>query len=146
MIKKTAFIFICFVLFSCSEQKKETMPVDVLSKQKMAEVMMDVHLLEAAMNINTYRFDPKIKGNSEATFDVFSKNKITKKTYDDSFNYYTLHPEQLTEIYQIVLENLSKMQAKVMSRKEEKKIIHDTIYVSDAAPNKKLKIKSWKKK
>jgi Domain of unknown function (DUF4296) len=137
MIKKIAFIFICLVLFSCSEEKEQTMPVDILSKQKMAEVMIDVHLLEAAMNLNTYRFDPKTKGNS-ATFDVFTKNKITKKMYDDSFEYYTQQPEQLTEIYQIVLENLSKMQAKVMSRKEEKKIIHDTIYVTDTVSHKKL--------
>jgi hypothetical protein len=105
----------------------------------MAEVMMDVHLLEAAMNMNTYRFDSKTKG-SFAEFDIFIKNKITKKIYDDSFEYYTLHPNQLTEIYQIVLENLSKMQANVMSRKEEKKIIHDTIYVDDTRGNKKINL------
>jgi hypothetical protein len=139
MIKKITILIIYISLFSCFEEKRQGIPDAILSKQKMAEVMMDVHLLEAAMNMNTYRFDSKTKG-SFAEFDIFIKNKITKKIYDDSFEYYTLHPNQLTEIYQIVLENLSKMQANVMSRKEEKKIIHDTIYVDDTRGNKKINL------
>ncbi len=144
MIKKITILIIYLSLFSCFEEKRQRIPDAILSKQKMAEVMMDVHLLEAAMNMNTYRFDSKTKGNY-AQFDVFIKNKITKKIYDDSFEYYTLHPNQLTEIYQIVLENLSKMQANVMSRKEEKKIIHDTIYVDGASVNKKINLLKFRK-
>ncbi|NBX87236.1 MAG: DUF4296 domain-containing protein [Bacteroidetes bacterium] len=41
------------------------------------------------------------------------KNNITKKQFDESFRFYSLHPKMLSEVYQIVLNNLSKMQAEV---------------------------------
>jgi len=45
------------------------------------------------------------------------KNNITKKQYDDSYNFYTQHPALLNEVYDLVLNDLSKMQAEVTNKK-----------------------------
>lgn len=146
MIRKTIFIFTCLFLLACAEQKKEGIPSDILSKQKIADVMLDMHLLEAAMSLNTYRPDIIKNGDPAASFDVFDKHKITKDQYNESFEYYAQHPELLNEVYQIVLENLSKMQAEVMNKKEDVKVKKDTIKTSLKRIDKKFPRKINKKK
>lgn len=131
-------VVICLLLFACSEEKKAGIPSHILPKQKMADVMLEVHLLEAAMSLNTYRTDMVTNGNPTPTFDVFDKNKITKDQYNKSFEYYAQHPELLNEVYQLVLENLSKMQAEVMNKKEMEKVKKDTAKITPQRIDKKF--------
>ncbi len=146
MIQKTVLIFVCLLLFACSNEKKVDIPSNVLSKQKMAEVMLDVHLLEAAMSLNTYNTDMATSKNPAPPFDVFAKYKITKKQYNESFDFYTRHPDLLKDVYQLVLENLSKMQAEVMNKKEEKKVMIDTVKIVPLKKEKKINHPKRKKK
>ena len=111
-------LFYTVFIVSCSQNKTVSIPDSVLSKEKMAEVMVDVHLLEATLNINTFSRDKVTKGTIGPTTDVLKKNHITKKQYDESFKFYSSNPQLLSEIYLIVLNDLSKMQAQVMHSKE----------------------------
>lgn len=113
---KITLIFLCLLFSACSEKKTESIPDHILSKQKMAEVMLDIHLLEASISLNVTNVDKYTIGNPTPNFDVLKKNNITKKQYDESFDYYTQHPALLNEVYQEVLNELSKMQAEVMNK------------------------------
>ena len=118
-MKKVITLFLYMFLFACSHKQTESIPDTILPKEKMAEVLTDVHLLEAMMNTNTLT-PGKISSTNIAippAIDVFKKNNISKKQYDESFDFYTKHPEMLSEIYQQVLNNLSKMQAQTMNKK-----------------------------
>lgn len=106
------------LLISCSSKEKQvSIPDDILSKEKMAEVLVDVHLLEASLNISTYSRDQVVMNNINPNSDILKKNAISKKKYDDSFSFYSKNPSLLTEVYQLVLNSLSKMQAEVMAKK-----------------------------
>lgn len=74
--------------------------------------MVDIHLLEATMNMNIAATD-KVS----IAVDVFKKHDITKEQYQESYTFYTEHPEVFTEVYQLVLNDLSKMQAEVSNGK-----------------------------
>jgi hypothetical protein len=52
------------------------------------------------------------------TLEVFKKKGITKEQYDTSFIFYTRNPQLLSEIYQLVLNNLSQLQAEVANQKD----------------------------
>jgi len=83
--------------------------------------MVDVNLQEAASNLY---IDKKIVAESmEPAFEIFKKHNITKKQYQDSFAYYTQHLDSLDKIYQLVLIDLSKLQAEVMNKKNTKTVI-----------------------
>lgn len=117
-MQKIALIFACLLFFSCSGSKKEVnIPATILSKQKMVEVMVDVHLLEASMSLNATSVDVNNPATPTADFDVLKKNNISKKQYDESFDFYSQHPELLNEVYEIVLNDLSKFQAEVLNKK-----------------------------
>lgn len=75
----------------------------------MAEVLTDIHIVEAEANLRTL---PDSASTEKINFQkVFEKNKITKKQYENSLTFYIDHPELLNEIYEKVLNELSKMQA-----------------------------------
>jgi len=94
-----------------------SIPDNIFPKQKMADVFVDIHLLEASMSLNSTSVDKITSGNPTPNFDVLKKNNITKKQYDDSYNFYTQHPALLNEVYDLVLNDLSKMQAEVTNKK-----------------------------
>lgn len=120
-MRKIFFILAIVILSGCSSTDSTSIPDTVLSQEQMAKVMVDVHLLEATMNMNVPNpNNPSITlpgNNLIPNADIFKKHNITKQQYDDSFFYYTQHPQLLVDIYQLVLNDLSKMQAEVMNQK-----------------------------
>ena len=97
------------ILAACGEQEKYVViPSDVLAKEKMAEVLTDIHIVEAEANLKTL---PDSASTEKLSFQkIFEKNKITKDQYEKSLKFYIDHPELLGEVYDKVLNELSKMQ------------------------------------
>ena len=121
-MKKIVTILLCTLLVACSNEGTDTIPPTVLSKEKMAAVMVDIHLLEAAMSLNNLSgsIPSKVtitKDTATYKMEVFKKHGISKEQYKDSFYFYTQHPTFFTEVYQLILNDLSKMQAEVTNRK-----------------------------
>ena len=112
-------IFLFTLLFSCTpvENSVVDIPENILSEEKMAKVMVDVHLLEAALNVSTYSKDNIVLNNINPSSDILKKNGVTKVQYDSSFQFYAKYPQMLVQVYQLVLNDLSKMQAEVMNKK-----------------------------
>jgi hypothetical protein len=118
-MKKIMLIFLCSWLISCGNSKDISIPDNILSKEKMAQVMTDMHLLEASMNLNISSTIPANQATdteSKIAF-ILKKNAITKEQYETSFAFYTEHTELLSELYTEVLNNLSQLQAKVANEK-----------------------------
>lgn len=79
--------------------------------------MVDVHLLEASLNMNTFSKENVVVNNVNPTSDILKKNAVTKKQYHESFQFYSQNPKMLAEVYLLVLNDLSKKQAEVMNGK-----------------------------
>lgn len=118
MIKNFFVISLCIFLVACSDKAGITIPDTVLSKEKMAAVMVDIELLEASVNITGVgpgKID--VAGSSiSLKIDVLKKHNITKKQFDDSFSFYANNPSVLSEVYELVLNDLSKMQAEASKK------------------------------
>jgi hypothetical protein len=113
MIKKIAIIFLSAFLFGCTDTEEVKIPDNIISKDKMAKVFVDMHLLEATLNLNAG--NPAKK--EELNIDVFKKHGITKEKFEESYKFYTQNPSALSEVYDIVLNELSKLQAEVGASK-----------------------------
>jgi hypothetical protein len=118
-MKKIALIALCSWLISCGNNKDIVIPEHILSKEKMAQVMTDMHLLEASMNLNISNAitTDKTPDMENRVRSVLNKNAVTKDEYETSFSFYTAHTQLLSELYTEVLNNLSKLQAKVANEK-----------------------------
>ena len=104
-------LLLSFMFCSCKERKVEV-PPGILSKDKMIDVLVDVHLAEAApMNhgITTKELNGIMVGKYD---DVMKKHTITFEQFKKSFDYYLQHPDQLDEIYQEVVNRLTALEGK----------------------------------
>ena len=106
---KKEFIYFIFIFFIACGSPKENIPADILPKEKMIEVVTELHIAEASINLNLY--------NTDSLKTIYSKHQVTKAQCDSSFKYYALHPKQLSEIYKGVLNEISKRQAATVNHK-----------------------------
>ena len=101
------------LIISCSAPVVE-IPKDVLAKDKMISILVDVHLAEAAISINNAQRDTS-KVTEYYEF-IYKNHSTTKKQFTESYDFYLAHPEILNKIYDDVLVELSKKQTEAVKK------------------------------
>ena len=105
MKKLSVFFFILIV--SCSDQNK--IPGNILSKDKMQAVLWS--MISAGEYLDGYVFTKdSVDKTAESTkiySRVFQVHKITKESFDISYQYYRDHPD----LMKVMLDSLSKRQS-----------------------------------
>ncbi len=75
----------------------------------MAEVMMDVYLLESKVKDLNLKLDSAGEIYKYYENKIWSTHGIDDSLYQLSFDYYINHPEEMSEIYSIMVDSLSLM-------------------------------------
>ena len=106
-------------LISCSH-KSDSIPSKIIPKDKMADVLVDVHLAEASAD-NHGLSAPQVNMMMAAKYDsLFKKHEITFAQFKSSYDYYLAHPDVLSEIYSEVVNKLTTMESKATSDRKIK--------------------------
>ncbi|MFN3940716.1 MAG: DUF4296 domain-containing protein [Chitinophagales bacterium] len=122
-MKELLIIFVVLMSASCkpksellfSEEMLAAVPDSILSAQKMADVLTDIHLAESAIL--------EIKSDSvrerrnliigEYYADIMSLHNVSFSDFLNSYEYYTQHPLLMNYIYKMVTDNLSLLESKI---------------------------------
>ena len=96
-------------------------PDNVLSQEKMVSVMVDVQLVEAALIVNQLKGDEAKEAAVNYYDSVMKQHNISREEFDVSFKYYAEHPGLMEQIYDEMLNELSKRQAEVENEKRKEK-------------------------
>ena len=103
MRNSTLLFFVLLLMASCSRKKE--VPKDILSRDKMQEVLWS--MISAGEFLNAYVLNDSVKKMTEISKtygQVFQIHHITKAEFDRSWLYYREHPE----IMKVMLDSLSK--------------------------------------
>ncbi len=105
MYKRILF-FGLIALFTGACQKEEK-PEGVLDQQALTNVMLDVYLAEARLNVGLVPHD-----SAEKLFKPFEEKMLKGKGLTDStlritYQYYLSHPKELELVYDAVIDSLS---------------------------------------
>tara|TARA_R110000868_G_scaffold230710_1_gene483951 strand:- start:2603 stop:3169 length:567 start_codon:yes stop_codon:yes gene_type:complete len=107
------FIGIFFTVIACNNLKGPEKPKNLISKDKMVDILIDAKLITSAnsknkitmrdssLNINTY---------------VYEKHKIDSLQFALSNNYYAFHVEDYEDIYTRVTDSLERLKAKLKEK------------------------------
>jgi hypothetical protein len=128
---------ILLLLFvSCGEEKvTEKAPENLLEKEKMVQVLADVHLLEASLNLRSPSVirpmkiipnpnleplppEPVDSKSPLPYYDIFKKHGVTRAQYEETMKWYSAHPEELNLLYDEVIVELTKRQASEQMKKK----------------------------
>lgn len=104
-------LFTFFLSCGDSAEGSISIPDNILPKEKIAQVITDIHIAEAEISLNAIP-DSSLK-RPVYLETIFEKHQITKQQYEESLVFYIDHPAILNKIYEQVLNDMSKMQAEM---------------------------------
>lgn len=94
-------LLLCVVsLCGCSRR-----PDNVLSKQKMEDLMVDIHKAEAVIDMNGSRFEnDSVRKTVKQS--IFLKHGVTQEQFDTTLVWYGHHIKDYTELYEDIIARL----------------------------------------
>lgn len=116
------------LLFSCQDVKVVEKPENLISEDKMVEVLTDLLVINSAKNFNK-RFleETGIRPNTY----LYEKHEIDSLQLAQSTEYYAKKYDQLDKIYSRVKVNLEKLRADLEIVRAEEERIEDSIRMAD---------------
>lgn len=100
------FILLSFCLLSLASCNSSNKPAALLSKDKMVEVLIDVHLTEGLSSAMPVSFDSSRVLYNLLEKDVFLKHAVSDSVFTQSMLYYLRDPADMEQIYSRVVDSL----------------------------------------
>lgn len=100
-----------FLLSCSSETALDVKPADLISEEKMIDVLIDVHITESALSLKNFHRDSSLKLFAYYKEDIFKEHQISEKQFQESFDYYAKHSAQFDHMYEVVIDSLKVKEA-----------------------------------
>ncbi len=108
-------IILSMAIFSSCSKSAIKIPEDVISKDSMMFILMDIHIAEAG--VKTLNPDSVAINNKTYYEFIFKNHHVTDEKFRKSLTFYTDNPELLQEIYTKMTEEMSKKETEVFKLK-----------------------------
>lgn len=112
-------LFIIFLVLSCNLGKNE-IPGNILPKNKMIPILIDIHIAEASVQENGVVGDSAIQKAKDYYAYIYKLHDVTAEQFEVSFDYYCRNLSLMNEIYDKMIEELSKKEGQHFSREDLK--------------------------
>ena len=109
------------VMDACKNDRRSPEAYTIIENDKMADVMVDVHLIEATLRNKKISGDSLKKLTNDYYQNLFDKYNISRRDFDSSFAYYENNVGKLNNIYEKVIERLNKKQRKLEQIQKEQR-------------------------
>lgn len=96
-----------FMMGSCHRQRP---PKDLLEKDEMIPLLIDLHLVYAIQSSVQFRKISTDVDSMDVYSYIFEKHGVSKVVFDSSIAWYSRHPKLFTEIYDEVVMDLTQKQ------------------------------------
>ncbi len=114
-------VMVLFLFSTCTFFSSKSKCERIIEKDKMVDVMTDIYLLEAYIQI-TSRSRSSIRDSVDYLYaGLFDKHNITKETYDKAFECYSLDRELMLGISEEVFNTISIIE----SQKQDDETVAD---------------------
>ena len=119
---KKVILLACLIWLGCAPQNSVEPPEQLISPEKMEDVLYDLSLIKALKNTNFQKEESK----SILTPDyLFKKHNIDSLQWEENLRYYSKNPKQFLLIYKKVQERYPQVLDSIdtLLLRENKKII-----------------------
>ena len=121
-MRKKVILLACLIWLGCAPQNSVEPPEQLISPEKMEDVLYDLSLIKALKNTNFQTEESK----SILTPDyLFKKHNIDSLQWEENLRYYSKNPKQFLLIYKKVQERYPQVLDSIdtLLLRENKKII-----------------------
>ena len=127
-LTKVLFLILCLIQVSC--QLDQEKPSDLIEKDQMVLLLKDMMLLEATYNTRLIKLNDKKEKMIQYSDEILEKHAVSKKSFDDSYEYYLDHSTEFEDILELVFEELNKMETEA-HKYNAKEVNKDSTLVSE---------------
>lgn len=117
-------LLIPLVVFSCNNIEKPAKPDNLISRDKMVDVLTDISLMTAAKGINKRLLEENAINPQNY---IYEKYNIDSTQFAESSNYYAYDIKDYEKIYLKVKERLEMQKEKIAALQEKEKKEKDSI-------------------
>ncbi len=113
-MRKLLVIFIVFLSFNACNRNKT--PDYVIPKEKLIDILVDIHIMDGLLTINDVRKTLLQKDSLNYYDALFYNYNYTRADFDTSIFYYSMNINEYDKIYEEVLNKLSEMEAELKEK------------------------------
>lgn len=116
-MQKIIYFLFLIILISCGRLEKPNYPI--LEEQKLINLLVDYHIAKGMMSadgLKKYKWD---KQQINAADSVLKEYGVSKVVFDSTINYYAGYPAVFDGIYEKVITELSRRQAKIQQHSKD---------------------------
>lgn len=110
---------VLFFCLSCNIGNKP--PQNIIPKDKMIDILVDLHLTDGMFTINEIRMEMAKKDSINFYNVIFENHGYSRSDFDTSVYYYSHNINEYNKIYIEVLNRLSEMETRVKEEEQEQK-------------------------
>lgn len=119
-MRKTARVFLLSLLFACGQAD---VPKDVLPKDKMRDILLDMNYAEVYgrdQGIDTVRIADSVREENVKRYyvQILQLHGTSREEFQHSYKYYEYHPDKLEEIYK-EMQAITKRKREVIDSLEQ---------------------------
>lgn len=123
MVSKFRIVILVFllgwILTSCEKPVVEK-PKDLVSKDKMIDMLTDIHISESMYQTRRYTSQDMRKiTEADLYYSVLKKYDVPDSTFERSLIYYSSLPKEYERIYSKVLSCLGEMEQEINNQKQQ---------------------------
>ncbi|ANQ50349.2 DUF4296 domain-containing protein [Flammeovirga yaeyamensis] len=97
------------ILVSCAPKEKAQAPADLLSKDVMVKVLIDLYKAEATVSTQHLPKDEAMNAYVALQDDIYTNNNVDSAVFNKSYNFYLNHRvDEAAEIQKTVVETLKQ--------------------------------------
>ncbi len=104
-------VFVTLVVFGLSCSTKSQAPEQLIPKDSMVNVIVDLHLADAILLNPMVQSKISDVSSNKLYETVMNKHRITRQQFNESLEYYAKDPKVLDSIYDVVIEKLNMIES-----------------------------------
>ncbi|MCB2409021.1 DUF4296 domain-containing protein [Hymenobacter lucidus] len=108
-------LILSVLLAACQRPEEAVPPPSLLPKEKMIQMLVEVHLNESRVEGAQLRADSAQALFNQLQKAMFWRYEVTDSAFWQSYRYYAVHDKDLDEMYGIVLDSLAMRKIKLQS-------------------------------
>lgn len=111
MKKLLLLVFSFLFVFACQKDEKPRPPQNQIPPEKMANILIDIHVQQSAVAMESLPPDSAKKVSKALQQQVFEKYDVADSTFRKNYNYY-VETGEMEQIYEIVVDSLGVRETK----------------------------------
>ena len=122
-MKHWLIISVLAVLMACGDEAPDPIPADVMEKEDMIPLIVDLQILESHFQRQFGRVDLFKSALDSSSESIFVDHGVDRVIYEKSLNFYAENPDTLYVIYEAALDTINFRLDRMNSIENERSVI-----------------------